>query len=139
MCLCLSVTVLHPLKNKERQSGMFYGQQIPHLERACCPLAPALVMCLLLQPPHSCPLPTAGCSFSWCLPANESSSPDSRLTCAGSGSRPDCPLSQRLLGAQLVALGRPRGLVWPLDQLLCSPHWLQRWAWPGRGWLNWYG
>lgn len=31
MYLCLSVTVLHPLRNKEKLSDMFCGQQIPHL------------------------------------------------------------------------------------------------------------
>lgn len=40
MCLCLSVTVLHPLRSKERLSGMFCGQQIPYLECAHCPACP---------------------------------------------------------------------------------------------------
>lgn len=34
MCLCLCVTVLHPLKSKEKLSGTFCGQQIPHLDCA---------------------------------------------------------------------------------------------------------
>lgn len=55
MCLCLSVTVLHPLKNKERQSGMFCGQQTPTLNVPvapcpCCVSPPAATT--LLSPSH---------------------------------------------------------------------------------------
>lgn len=135
-CLCLSATGLHPSRNKGKPRGTFCGEHAPLNKPAAqprprpCPVTIALV---------TTPPPPPGCSSSWCSPANESSSPDSPLTCAGSGSRPGCPLSQRLPGAQLVALGRSPGLVWPLDQPPSSLHWLQRWAWHGHGWLSWYG
>lgn len=51
MCLCLSVTVLHPLRSKERLSGMSCGQQIPHFECAHCPACP-------LPLPRVCPAVT---------------------------------------------------------------------------------
>ena len=53
-CLCLSVTVLHPLRSKERPSGTFFGQQIPYLERGSCPemaVSPTVTI-TLLPPPH---------------------------------------------------------------------------------------
>lgn len=61
MCRCLSVTVLHPLRNKERQSDMFCGQQIPTLNvpvaqpAPCpCPMSPAVATTLLsLSPPQA--------------------------------------------------------------------------------------
>lgn len=42
MCLCLSVTVLHPLRSKERLSGTFCGQQTPYPEHAHFPACPTL-------------------------------------------------------------------------------------------------
>lgn len=42
MCLCLSVTVLHPLRSKERLSGMFCGQQMPTLNVPIVQPAPSL-------------------------------------------------------------------------------------------------
>ena len=45
MCLCLCVTVLHPLKSKEKLSGTFCGQQIPHLDCARLSSSPVPLLC----------------------------------------------------------------------------------------------
>lgn len=73
------------------------GEAERHVLRSADPLpqmqllpgGPPSLPCLSYQLSHSCPLPILGCSSSWCSPANESYSPDSLRTCAGSGSRPD--------------------------------------------------
>lgn len=51
MCLCLSVTVPHPLRSKEKLSGMFCGQQIPTLNAQPAPaLALFLAVTITLTP-----------------------------------------------------------------------------------------
>lgn len=46
MCLCWCVTVLHPLKSKEKPSGTFCGQQIPYLKCAHGPAFPVPLLSL---------------------------------------------------------------------------------------------
>lgn len=135
MCLCSSVILLHLLRSKERPNGMFCGEWGSYLGCACPPL-PAQAWCVSMNVTTTMfiSLP-AGCSSLWYSPANVSFSLDLQRTFAASGSHPDCPLSLRLLGLVLVALA----LVWALDWLLCSLHWLQKWALHGRGWLSWCG